>query len=474
MNLQWLKARQTRYGFYVTVYVLVVMVALGVANFLAQRHNKSFDATANKRFSLSDQTLKLVKGLKQDVKLTYFHNASQFAGARDMLDRYDNLSTKLSVEFVDPDKKPQLARAMGLKSLGTVFVQVGAKREEAKSTSEEELTGALIRAMKGGQRTLCAVSGSGEHSLEESERAGYSALKELVEKNNYKTQTISLLSNPQAAAEAKQGAPKEFKPQIPKECNVVLVGGPRFDYPEPAVNAVKTWVESGGSAILMLDPPVKLGREEIGDNAGLGKLVESWGVTLGKDLVLDTSGIGQIFGLSAVVPLVSNYEFHSIVREMKGVATAFPLTRSLETKSGDKTTVDKLFATSANSFATANLSSAEIDINPGKDKKGPFTLAAAGTYNTGKENLKGRFVVVGSSGWVANNILRFNGNRDLALNMLNWLSADEDLISIRPKEPEDRRLSLSKGQMATVRNLTVFALPLLVIAAGIRVWWRRR
>ena len=106
-------------------------------------------------------------------------------------------------------------------------------------------------------------------------------------------------------------------------------------------------------------------------------------------------------------------------------------------------TAEKLFSTSENSFATTNLSSAEIRIDPKKDKKGPLTLGAAGTVKaTAKE---GRFVVVGSSNWVSNNILRFNGNRDLFLNMMNWLSSDEDLISIRPKEPEDRRLSLSSG-----------------------------
>jgi ABC-type uncharacterized transport system involved in gliding motility auxiliary subunit len=219
-------------------------------------------------------------------------------------------------------------------------------------------------------------------------------------------------------------------------------------------------------------------------------LLESWGVVLNKDLVLDTSGIGSLFGLSEVVPLVSDYEFHAIVRDMREVATAFPLSRSLDTKSVDGVTVDKLFKTSANSFATTELASAQIRIDPKKNKQGPFTLAVAGTLtakggaaaNSGesksgdehKNAKQGRFVVVGSSGWVANNILRFNGNRDLALNMINWLSADEDLISIRPKEPEDRRLTLTRQQMARILYGSVIGLPLVIIAAGLSVWWRRR
>ncbi len=200
----------------------------------------------------------------------------------------------------------------------------------------------------------------------------------------------------------------------------------------------------------------------------LNKVLESWGVTMDKDLAIDASGVGQIFGLSEVVPLVTSYESNPIVREMKESATAFPLARTLDVK----TPAEKLFSTSDNSFATTNLSSAEIRIDPKKDKKGPLTLGAAGTVKaTAKE---GRFVAVGSSNWVSNNILRFNGNRDLFLNMMNWLSSDEDLISIRPKEPEDRRLSLSRRQMSTIFSSSVIGLPLIVIAAGLMVWWKRR
>src|SRR5204863_3400001 len=122
----------------------------------------------------------------------------------------------------------------------------------------------------------------------------------------------------------------------------------------------------------------------------------------------------------------------------------------------------------------SNLSSPEIRIDPKKDRKGPLALAAAGTYKTGKDNNQGRFVVVGSSSWAANNILKFNGNRDLFLNMMNWLSSDEDLISIRPKEPQDRPLSLSKRQMSSILFSSMIGLPMIVVAAGLMVWWKRR
>ena len=146
----------------------------------------------------------------------------------------------------------------------------------------------------------------------------------------------------------------------------------------------------------------------------------------------------------------------------------------MEIKNGDKTTVRKLFSSSESSLATTNLSSPAVDPNDPKNKKGPMTIAAAGSYTTGKENSQGRFVVLGSSSWAANSFIRFNGNRDLALNAMNWLSSDEDLISIRPKEQDDRRITMTRAQLTWVRTTSQFMLPLVVVVAGVAVWWRRR
>ncbi len=402
----------------------------------------------------------MVSGLASDVKITHFDQTSRLTdprgNARDLLDRYDNLSAKLAVEYVDPDRHPGKAKSMGVRSYNATYIEANGKREEARSISEEEITGALIRAMKGGARNVCWTGGSGEHDMEDSGRNGMSGFKEIVERNNYKTMKISLLE----------------KAEVPKDCTIVIVGGPRRDYVQPAVDALKAYVEGGGHALFLLDPPLKMARYETDENAALSKVLAGWGVTLNNDLVLELSGVAQMFGLGPVTPLVASYESHAIVRDMKETATAFPEVRSLEVKSPAKGTAEKLLNTSAGSVSTNNLSAAEIRI-AGNEKKGPFTLAAAGTIPTGKEKEQGRFVVVGTSNFVANNALRFGGNRDLALNMLNWLSADEDLISIRPKEPEDRRLTMSQRQIWTF-GFYLLAIPLIIIAAGINVWWRRR
>ena len=458
MNTKLLKARQTKYAAYAIIYILVVVAIVVVANVLADRYNKTYDGTANKRYSLSDQTAKIAKGLKQDATITYFNQSTRFQQGKDLLDQYTNLSPKVHVKYVDPDKEPQLAREAGIKSYPTAIVQIGAKKEEARGMTEEGITGAFIRDLKNNTRTVCFVSGSGEHQIDDTDRTGYSHLKDLLGKDEYTTRSINLLQ----------------KAEVPNDCTVLVVGGPSSDYQQPEVDTIKKYVEDGGRALFMLDPPLKLGGSEIADNDALTNLLRTWGVSLQKDLILDMNPIGQLVGLGPQVALVSSYDSHPIVSQMKGTATGFPLSRSLEIKNGDKTTVEKLFGSSDTSLATTNLSSPAVNPNDPKNKKGPMTIAAAGTYRTGKENSQGRFVVLGSSSWAANSFINFNGNRDLALNTMNWLSSDEDLISIRPKEQEDRRITMTRAQLTLVRTTSQFLLPLFVVVAGVGVWWRRR
>src|SRR6202021_1880687 len=125
MASQWLKARQTKYAAYATIYILVVIAVVVVANILAGRYDKSFDATSNKRYSLSDQTAKIVKGLKQDATITYFDQSTRFRDGKDLLGEYANLSPRVQVEYIDPDKNPQAAREAGIRDFGTPTGRAG-------------------------------------------------------------------------------------------------------------------------------------------------------------------------------------------------------------------------------------------------------------------------------------------------------------------------------------------------------------
>jgi ABC-type uncharacterized transport system involved in gliding motility auxiliary subunit len=451
MAESFLKARQTRYGAFVALYLIVILAIVIAANWLAAHHDKTVDVTSNKQFTLSDETKKVTGNLKGDVTIYYFGRSDSYDQARDMLDRYKNLSPKIKVDYIDPDKKPDVARVEGATAMGDIVLDNGVKKETAKGLTEEELTGALVRVQKNGAKTICFVNGDGEHTLDDTGRDGYSTLKDALGKNNYKTDTISLIE----------------KPDVPKTCSVVVVGGPKHDYLQPAIDSLKTFVTGGGRVIVNFDPVLNLPQQKMGETPNLAALVEQWGITPNGDVILDLSSASRLFG--QISPVVGSYEQHPITRVMADNATVFPLARSLEVKSP----AQKLFSTSADSYSLTNPKLPIKDSDLATAKKGPFVLGAVSTVGSGAN--EGRIVVVGSSTWIANNILSAPvANRDLILNMMNWLTSDEDLISIRPKAPQDRRLNVTGSAMRIMFLTSVIFLPLIVIFSGVSVWWKRR
>jgi ABC-type uncharacterized transport system involved in gliding motility auxiliary subunit len=478
MAANWIKTRQTKYTAYVTLYLVVILAVLAAANFLANRYDKSYDATANKQFSLSDQTTKVVKGLKGDIKITYFDNQERFPTARNLLERYSNLSPKVHVEYIDPVKKPQLARAAGFSRDSNIIVDSGFRKEPAKSLTEEEVTGALIRSLKTQTRNVYFLSAGGEYSTDETGASGYSRLKDLLTRDNYKTQVLTPKGSAPAAGKTinlnEKQQPQTAAFEIPKDCTVLVVGGPQLAYPPVVVDAIKKYVEGGGRALFMLDDPLRISREgQTQDSPELLKLLSDWGVTPDKDLVLDLSGVGQsLFGTGPEVPVIFQYESQTIVRPMQRVPTAFPLARSLDIKSTGAATVDKMFGTTDDSLGITDIG-ANGAIDPKKGKKGPFTLAAAGTT---AGTTKGRFVVFGTARWAQNNLINSNalGNRDLFLNTVDWLSSDEDLISIRPKETENQTLNITGQRGSLMFMLSIVIFPLAVVGMGLGTWWKRR
>jgi ABC-type uncharacterized transport system involved in gliding motility auxiliary subunit len=451
MATEWIKARQTRYGAYLALYLIVIIAVIVAANWLADHHNKSVDVTANKQFTLSPETKKVVGNLKSPLTIYYFDKTDQYEHARDMLDRYRNLSSKVKVDYVDPDKNPLVARAEGMHNYGDVVVDNGVKKETATALTEEQITGAIIRDLKIGARNACFVQGSGEHSLDDTGREGYSTFKDALEKNNYKTRSISLIE----------------KPDIPKDCNIVVVAGPKRDYLQPALDALKTYVQGGGRLIVNFDPVLSMPDQKLGDTPKLAELVGTWGVTPSTNVILDLSSASRLFG--QLSPVVGSYEQHAITRVMGDNATVFPLARGLDVKSP----AEKLFSSTSDSYGLTNPKSSITQADLDKAAKGPFVLGAAATIGSG--NNAARVIVVGSSNWLANQIMSAPvANRDLALNMMNWLTSDEDLISIRPKQPEDRRLHITGSGMRVLFLTSVVFLPLFVILSGVSMWWKRR
>jgi ABC-type uncharacterized transport system involved in gliding motility auxiliary subunit len=436
------------------VYTAVAVAIVVLANWFVDRHNRRWDLTPNQSYSLSPQTTKVLKELKNDLTIYVFDRESGFRERRDLLDNYSALTPRVTVRYVDPDRQPSLAGQFGIRNYGTVVVAGGDKHFEAQSSTEEGLTNAIVRLLKG-QKTVYFIQGHGERDVDSSDRAGYGRVKKQLENENRQVKTLVLLQ----------------KMEVPADCSLLVIAGPRNDFLAQEVETIKKYLTGGGRALFLLDPGVEL--------TNLAKLLADWNVTLRNDLAIDENPVAQLVGASPSMPLILKYGSSPIVQPLARTATLFPLTRSFEVGKEYKAGVsaESLCETSPDSFGVADFDPKvrEVRYRAGKDTKGPLSVAVAGTIaGEGEKKTEGRFVAVGTSMLAVNNYLPFEGNRDLFMNMVNWLSAEEDLISIRPKPPESQRLNMTAQQMRRVLYLGVFGLPILIIALGTSVWWRRR
>jgi hypothetical protein len=186
------------------------------------------------------------------------------------------------------------------------------------------------------------------------------------------------------------------------------------------------------------------------------------------------------------------YPTHPITDQFR-LITAFRLARSVQSANAPPSgkTAQSFIQTSRNSWAETDLAALfvgkAVENNKDKDIQGPVSLGATVTEGIndtkpaepkkdGAEHkrVEARLAVIGDSDFVTNSLLGVQGNRDLFLNTLNWLSQQENLISIRPKDPEDRRITLTAGEQRFVTWLAFPILPFAIFGAGILNWWRRR
>lgn len=443
-------------GINLAIYTLIGIAIIALVNWFVNRHDKRWDLTPNHEYSLSPQSKKILKGLKQNVTIYAFDRKDAFSRRRDLLGEYKDASRHVSVRYVDPDRQPALAKEYGVQSYGTIEVVSGTRHFQAQSTNEQGVTNALIRVLMG-QKTVYFMQGHGERNVDGTGQDGFQDFEKELNNESYKVKTLMLLK----------------KNEIPPNCEVLVIAGPKHDYLPAEIATIRKYIEGGGRALFMLDAGVKL--------PNLNKLLTGWGVNVRNDLVVDLNPVARLFGTTPDMPLIIKYGSNPIVQPLQRSATLFPLSRSLEiTKDAkDSASPEMLCETSGDSFGVEgfNPSMRKVSYQPGKDIKGPLTVAVADTISNQDGNIKkgeGRLVVTGTSLLGANAYLGFQGNKDLLMNMVNWLSAEESLISIRPKSNEHQALNMTQSQMRQLLYLGVFGLPLAIILVGAGVWWRRR
>jgi ABC-type uncharacterized transport system involved in gliding motility auxiliary subunit len=448
--------RSTRYGFNSAVMILLVLGVIGFVEALSYRHNARLDLTENRRHSLSPQTIQLLGNLKTDVTGIGFFRSDQPGKrvAEDLFKQYARYSKgKFSSKIVDPDREPGLARRYGIESYGTVILETKTRSEKVLDAEEEKLTNGLVKLTREGKRVVYVLQGHGEHDIASTEQAGFSEAKGAVEKSNYEVKPIVLAQ----------------QEKVPDDAAVVIVPGPRTDVLGPEIAALDSYVARGGKLLVMLDSTFT---GKVREAALRKNLMEKYGVEAGDNLVIEVNPVARLFGATADMPIVQQYEPHPITRDMRGVMTIFPLSRTVGPVKTPPTgvSVQPLVKTSAQSWAETNRAALEKgQINPDpEDPKGPVPLAAVAT----KE--KARIVVYGTSELATNQFLNFQGNRDFFLNTVSWLAEEEDQIAVRPKDTKQTPIFLSAQQAQAAFLLPVVILPAIPIVGGIIAVVRRR
>jgi ABC-type uncharacterized transport system involved in gliding motility auxiliary subunit len=456
--------RQAKYGINTGVAILLFVGILILVNFVSNRHHLRTDLTEAGTFSLADQTLKILDGLERDVEVHAFFQVPD-RRLEDLMTEYRLRSDHFDFEFVDPDRRPEVAKAYDVKKYGTVVVESGEKTEVLEDVTEEKLTNAILKVSREGKKKIYFLQGHDERDIDNIDRDGYNAAKQALESENYEVATLNLA---RAGEEGEEGG-------VPEDCATLVVASPKVDLFPHEVEQIEAYLEGGGSVLVMVDPAPAVGLESF---------LAGWGVDVGNNIVVDASGVGRLFGAGPTIPLVTDYPNHKITRGFN-VMTFFPLARSV-TPAKDASGADRpqtLLRTTPRSWGETNMDSESFRLNDGVDLRGPVSLAVAITRKTesaadSASEASGedaaRMVVVGDSDYACNSYFSVSGNRDLFLNIVNWLAEEEDLISIRPKQKEDRRVSMTAGETRFVFYLTVIALPLIVLGAGVVVKMRRR
>jgi ABC-type uncharacterized transport system involved in gliding motility auxiliary subunit len=327
-----------------------------------------------------------------------------------------------------------------------------------ETPQEESITNAILKVTREKNKVVYFLEGHNEGNINDSQEAkGFASAKKAIESQNYEVKTLNLGQ----------------KPEIPEDCSVLVIAGPQVALLPTEGPLIDKFVDSGGKVMLLQDPD---------KTAGLDALLKKWKIGLDDDIVVDSSGIGQLLGMGPAAPLVTTYESHPITKDLTRSMTFFPYARSVKTveNTGSAFSSTVLFKTSEASWGETNLKSGSARYDEGTDVKGPVplgiasTMAVAGDDKEKKRGKEARVVVIGDSDFASNQYFGQQRNGDLFLNAVSWLAEDEDLISVRPRSQENRSIQMTRASSSVLFWVTIVLLPGGALVSGILVWLRRR
>lgn len=458
------RSRTARYGSNLAIAIILAFFILILVNFVSVRRSVRIDTTTGKHFSLSEQTRKILNGLEQDIHITGFYSERHYRrrAAQDILEEYTKQSNRINLTFTDPYVKPGMAIRYQINQDGTVIFELGNRREDIKNpqNEEQEFTSAILKLLAAEQKKVYFLEGHGERDVDGTDDNGLASLREMIIADNYLVDRLVLTG----------------QASIPDDCAALVIAGAQKTLMPQEEDAINRYLDSGGKAIIMVDPT---------PSVSLESLMKKWGIEVRDDIILDV--LANMDG-AINIPAVVRYKNHPITIPMGGIISFFPMIRSVIPAGNlrEGLEVVNLMETSSDSWGekdtAAILQGRDFEYNDGSDVRGPISIAVAvalkkkAESQPPEEEIKEKrvLVAIGDSDFITNRNLQA-GNPDLFLNSLNWLLEAEELISIRPKNQEEAKVQRLTGrQLRLVAYSSIFAIPLILLIISGLVWWKRR
>jgi ABC-type uncharacterized transport system involved in gliding motility auxiliary subunit len=459
-----LGSRQARFGGNALLTGIVFCAILVVINLIFKNAGLRWDLTKNKSYSLSDETVKVIKGIKDPVQVYAFftsdpRSAEQKEQARKLMEEYTIRNPQFKYEFIDPRRNQALAVQYGINKDGTIVLTQGPNKEQTIIVTEEALTTALIKLANPEKVYVTFWSGQGERDIDGTDDFGYSELKSELEKLNYVV--------------SKQDSNRD--PQVASNTGVLVIAGSQSTYVQKQIDALSAYLKRGGKVLVMLDV-MKDNRK-----SGLEDLLSQYGVSVNYGYVIDGEYKNPFI-------TVENYESSVITKSITPSLFVGALEVKPSDKKPDNATIESLVKSPTNSWLEVSpLSASQEPKKENNDTSGPISMGVAVSYVAPEDKkdspeYKTRMVVLGDADLGSNLVTQYQegkqffapGNTELLLNSVNWLTARENLINIAPKDQTKPTLTVTDSQVGQIRNLVLYIMPGTVLLIGYLVWRARK
>lgn len=442
-------------------FVVLFIALIFLLGFLANQYKFSKDITQANRNTLTTGSINVLKQMQGPITLTVFaseddvNNGDTFRqGIINFMARYQRTKPDINVKFISPIKEPKLAQENGIKEDGEVVVEYQKRSEHIRPPfAEQEMTNLFMRLSRTSQRAVMYLDGHGERNLIGLKNNDVGEFGKQLESKGLKFANLNLT----------------IESEVPLNGSMLVIASPQKTISPIEAKKIKKFLESGGNLLWLLD-----------DNnfRGLDEIAAYLGLSVSSGQVIDPAE--KVEGVNENIAFASSYGEHAITRNFM-LGTRFSNAHEVNAKGtlDNGWEVSKLIEVSPNGWLESSqvMTNQKPTFDKSKDKAGPINIAVALQRVYGKKGQ--RVVVVGNGNFLSNTFITNGGNLDLGINMINWLSGDDNLISIQPMPLKDVNVTIPDNQMSFIIAWTVFHsfeyfIPIGFFVLGILFWFKRR